>query len=243
MTNVDKQPLLLVPGVLCDRLLWAAQIEALSPYADISVPDHTRHNSMSGIAKDILAQAPPRFSIAGLSMGGFIIFELWRQAPDRIQRIALLNTNARPADPEFELPICEQLLEQARAEGVTAVAETLIPHFLSPPCQDNEAMRQIVFAMAEATGVENMRNQMQACMKRPNSCPDLPRVSAPTLIISGLDDPLTPPEQHEEMAELLPNASFEIIDDCGHLSTLEQPDAVNALLQDWLRATGATPTD
>ena len=235
MTNLDKQPLLLVPGVLCDRLLWSAQIEALSPYADISVPDHTRHNSMSGIAKDILAHAPPRFSIAGLSMGGFIIFELWRQAPDRIQRIALLNTNARPADPEFELPICEQLLEQARTEGVAAVAETLIPHFLSPPCQDNEAMRQIVFAMAEATGVENMRNQMQACMKRPNSCPDLPGLSAPALIISGLDDLLTPPEQHEEMAELLPNASFEIIDDCGHLSTLEQPDAVNALLQDWLR--------
>ena len=235
MTNLDKQPLLLVPGVLCDRLLWSAQIEALSPYADISVPDHTRHNSMSGIAKDILAHAPPRFSIAGLSMGGFIIFELWRQAPDRIQRIALLNTNARPADPEFELPICEQLLEQARTEGVAAVAETLIPHFLSPPCQDNEAMRQIVFAMAEVTGVENMRNQMQACMKRPNSCPDLPGLSAPALIISGLDDPLTPPEQHEEMAELLPNASFEIIDDCGHLSTIEQPDAVNALLQDWLR--------
>lgn len=235
MTSVDKQHLLLVPGVLCDRLLWSAQIEALAPYADISVPDHTRHNSISGIAEDILANAPPRFSIAGLSMGGFIAFELWRQAPDRIQRIALLNTNARPADPGFEIPICEQLMEQARAEGVAAVAETLIPHFLSPPCQDNEAMRQIVFAMAEATGVENMRNQMQACLKRPNSCPDLPRVSAPTLIISGLEDLLTPPEQHEEMADLLPNASFEIIDDCGHLSTIEQPDAVNALLQDWIR--------
>lgn len=235
MTSADKQHLLLVPGTLCDRLLWSAQIEALSPYADISVPDHTRHNSMSGIAKDILAQAPPRFSVAGLSMGGFIIFELWRQAPDRIQRIALLNTNARPADPGFELAICEQLMEQARAEGVAAVAETLIPHFLSPPCQNNEAMRQIVFAMAEATGVENMHNQMQACMKRPDSRPDLPRVSAPTLIISGLEDLLTPPEQHEEMADLLPNASFEIIDDCGHLSTIEQPNAVNALLQDWIR--------
>lgn len=235
MTSVDKQPLLLAPGTLCDRLLWSAQIEALSPDADISVPDHTRHNSLSGIAKDILAHAPPRFSIAGLSMGGFIIFELWRQAPERIQRIALLNTNARPADPGFEFSICEQLLEQARTEGVAAVAETLIPHFLSPPRQNDEAMRQIVFAMAEATGVENFHNQMQACLKRPDSRPDLPRVSAPTLIISGLEDPLTPPEQHEEMAELLPNASFEIIDDCGHLSTIEQPDAVNALLQDWLR--------
>lgn len=235
MTNADKQHLLLVPGTLCDRQLWSAQIEALSPDADISVPDHTRHDSLSGIAKDILANAPPRFSVAGLSLGGFIIFELWRQAPDRIQRIALLNTNARPVNPGFELSICEQLLEQARTEGVAAVAETLIPHFLSPPCQDNDAMRQIVFAMAEATGVENFRNQMQACMTRPNSCPDLPRMSAPTLIISGFEDLLTPPDQHEEMADLLPNASFEIIDDCGHLSTIEQPDAVNALLQGWIR--------
>ena len=227
--------LVLVPGLLCTAELFAGQIEALSGSANVTVADHTAAPRLEDIARGILAAAPPRFALAGLSMGGYIAFEILRQAPERVTRLALLDTNARADRPE-QAEQRRGLVTLAREKGVAKAAAHLWPVFVHKDRLADQNLFSLVLRMAEATGVEAFARQQEAIIARPDNRPFLAEVACPTVIIVGAEDALTPVKVAEEMHAGIAGSRLEVIPDCGHLSTLERPEAVTGILSDWLAA-------
>ncbi|MFZ1104176.1 MAG: alpha/beta fold hydrolase [Hyphomicrobiaceae bacterium] len=229
-----KTKLVLVPGLLCTAALWAPQIAALADMADCTVADHTRHDAMAGIASSILATAPERFALAGLSMGGYIAYEIVRQAPERVERLALLDTGYRADTPERTAGR-RDLVANAEREGVRRAQELLMPVLIHPSRFGERPLVESILQMAVDTGVAAFKRQEAALIGRPDNRPLLASIRCPTLVLVGREDLLTPVDQHREIADAIPGARLEIIPDCGHLSTLEQPEAVNRALRAWLR--------
>jgi pimeloyl-ACP methyl ester carboxylesterase len=227
------EPILLVPGLLCTIRLYGEQLPALWGLGPVTVADHTREDSMATIAEQILATAPPRFALAGLSMGGYIAFEIMRQAPERVTRLALLDTSARPDTPE-QTRGRQALVELARAGRLDEVAEHLLPLFVRPDRLDDEALCTTVREMAQATGVEAFIRQEAAIIARPDSRPDLAGIRCPTLVLVGDADVLTPPDCAAEIADGIDGARLVTVADCGHLSPLERPEPVTQALVEWL---------
>jgi pimeloyl-ACP methyl ester carboxylesterase len=230
-----RKKLVLVPGLLCTAALWVPQIAALSDIADCTVADHTRQRTMKGIARSILAAAPRRFALAGLSMGGYIAYEIVRQAPERVERLALLDTGSRADTPE-RTASRRDLLANAGREGVAYAQKLLMPALVHKARLADEALVETVVQMAVDTGLAAFERQEAALIGRPDNCPFLPHIRCPTLVIVGREDALTPPELAREIAKGIPGAKLKIIPNCGHLSTLERPEAVNRAMREWLTA-------
>jgi len=228
-------PILLVPGLLCSARLYAPQIPALWPYGPVTVVDHRRDADMAAIAARILKDAPPRFTLAGLSMGGYIAFAMLRLAPERIARLALLDTSAWPDTPEQTAGRKTQIA-MAQADRFGEIPELSIPRFLHRNRQHDERLTAIVRQMAEETGPDAFVRQQNAIMTRPDSRPLLASIACPTLVLVGDGDEATPPELNQEIAGGISGAKLTVVRECGHLSTLEKPEAVNAALADWLSA-------
>ena len=231
--GVAKTNLVLVPGLLCTRALWGPQIQALGDIAEISVPDHTRYDSMAAIATSILETAPPRFALAGLSMGGYISYEIVRQAPHRVTKLALLDTGSRADAPE-RAAARRELIATAEREGVRKAQQVLMPVLIHKARLGEQPLVQVIEQMAEDVGLEGFKRQQTAIMSRPDSRPFLPSIACPTLVLVGREDALTPVELSQEIAAGIPGARLEIIPDCGHMSSLERPEAVNRALRGWL---------
>ena len=190
---------------------------------------------MAAIAQRILAGAPPRFAVAGLSMGGYIAFEIVRQAPSRVAKLALLDTGPGAEVPERTAqrkPLI-QLAQQGRFAEVT---EDQFPWLVHRRRHSDVTLKAAVRAMNEDTGPEAYIRQQQAIMARPDSRPGLKAIVCPTLVLVGDDDRLTPPELSHEMAKAIPGAHLVVVPDSGHLSTMEQPQAVNVALVEWLKS-------
>jgi pimeloyl-ACP methyl ester carboxylesterase len=228
-----RTKLVLVPGLLCTRALWEPQIAALSSIADCTVADHTRHRTMAGIARSILKTAPDRFALAGLSMGGYVAYEIVRQAPERVERLALLDTGSR-ADAPQRTAARRELVAKAEREGVRRAQELLMPALIHPSRRSDKPLVETILQMAIDTGLAAFKRQEEAIIGRPDSRPLLPSIRCPTLVIVGREDALTPPDLAREIARGIPGAKLAIIADCGHMSTLEQPEAVNRALRVWL---------
>jgi pimeloyl-ACP methyl ester carboxylesterase len=226
-------PLVLVPGLLCSARLYAPQIAALWPHGSMTVADHRRDSEMAAIAARILADAPPRFALAGLSMGGYIAFAMLRQSPDRIAKLALLDTSARP-DTVEQSSGREKFIGMAEAGKLSDIVEALTPRFLHRRHQSDEALKRAVRDMAADTGPEAFVRQQRAIMSRPDSRPLLASIRCPTLVVVGDGDELTPPELAREICTGISGARLVVVPECGHLSTIEKPDAVNAALAEWL---------
>lgn len=229
----ETLPVLLVPGLLCTPRLYIDQIPALWRFGPVVVADHTRDDSMSGIAQRILANAPPRFALIGLSMGGYVSFELLRQAPDRVAKLALLDTTARPDLPE-QTEQRKRQIDMARSGRFAAISDLLYPKFVAASRQNDRALQSIVRTMAEEVGPEAFVRQQTAILKRVDSRPDLALVRCPTLVVVGEHDVLTPSDRAAEIAAAIPSARQVVIADCGHLSALEQPQAVTRALTEFL---------
>ena len=229
----ETLPVLLVPGLLCTPRLYIDQIPALWRFGPVVVADHTRDDSMSGIAQRILANAPPRFALIGLSMGGYVSFELLRQAPDRVAKLALLDTTARPDLPE-QTEQRKRQIDMARSGRFAAISDLLFPKFVAASRQNDRALQSIVRTMAEEVGPEAFVRQQTAILNRVDSRPELALVRCPTLVVVGEHDVLTPPDRAAEIAAAIPSARQVVIADCGHLSALEQPQAVTRALTEFL---------
>jgi pimeloyl-ACP methyl ester carboxylesterase len=227
-------PTVLAPGLLCSARLYAPQIPALWRLGPVQVADHTRADSMQAIAASILANAPLQFNLVGLSMGGYIAFEILRQAPERVLKLALLDTSARPDVPE-QTERRHDLIALAREGNLAEVNDRLWPMLVHSSRQGNKALRIVVDTMAKETGPEAFIRQQTAIMGRPDSRPDLPGIKSPTLILVGDEDQLTPHTLAQEMADAIPGARLEVLVNCGHVSTLEQPDPVTRALVEFLR--------
>ncbi len=227
------ETLVLIPGLACTSRLYEPQIAALSPGRSIIVADHTRDDSIRGIAARLLQDAPERFSLAGLSMGGYIALEVMRQAPQRVERLALLDTSARPDSPEASRDR-ERLIALAEAGRFEDIHSKLWPRLVHPAHQADEALQDLVIGMMQETGADAYIRQQRAIMTRADSRPLLPGLEIPTLVLVGEGDAITPPDIAREMAEMVEWASLVIIPESGHLSTLEQPERVTQALRLWL---------
>ena len=233
----EHEPLVLIPGLLCDERLFAAQRGVLEAAGvATSVADVTRDESVADMARSVLTEAPAgRFALAGLSLGGYVALEVVRQAPDRVGRLALLDTQAR-ADTEEAKARRRGLMELAERGEFRGVTSRLLPLLIHADRLGDAALTGIIQAMAEAVGREAFLHQQQAIMGRPDSRPSLAAVGVPTLVLAGREDAITPPELQQEMAAAVPQAALVLLPRCGHLSTLERPDAVTRQLLAWLDA-------
>lgn len=226
-------PLLLVPGLLCSARLYAPQIAALWPFGPVTVADHRRDDKVAAIAARILADSPPRFALAGLSLGGYIAFAMLRQAPERIAKLALLDTSARP-DTAEQSARRENFIAMAEAGELTEVVDTLTRVYLHRNRHNDDALKRVVQDMAADTGVEAFVRQQKAIMSRMDSRLLLATIRCPTLVLVGDGDELTPPDLSKEICTGISGARLVVVPDCGHLSTIEKPNAVNAALAEWL---------
>jgi pimeloyl-ACP methyl ester carboxylesterase len=229
----DRSPLLLLPGLLCDAALWQNQINALKTIADCIVPDTTRHDSIAAIARDVLEAAPPQFALAGLSMGGYVAFEIMRQAPQRVTKLAIFDSSARADTPEQQ-ERRRLLLAMSRAGQFKGVTPRLLPLLVHPERLQDTALTNVIMEMAERVGRDAFHNQQTAILNRADSRTLLKDIRCPALVAGGRQDAITPPELLEEIAAGIAASRLEIIENCGHLSALERPEAVNSLLRQWL---------
>jgi len=227
-----QTPLILLPGLLCDAALWQYQMTALAEFAEPGVADLTAAASIAEMASAVLAAAPPRFALAGLSMGGYVALEILRRAPHRVSRLALLDTSAR-ADTEEQQQRRRGLIELARLGRFKGVTPRLLPLLLHPD-HLRPPFDAIVTGMAERAGQAAFIRQETAILTRIDSRPSLGRIGVPTLVLCGDADVLTPPSIAMEIAAGIAGARLVVIEGSGHLAPLERPEAVNRAMIDWL---------
>ena len=230
----ESLPAVLIPGLLDSARLYAAQIPELWRCGPVMIANHTCDDSMAAIARRILASAPPRFALAGLSMGGYISFEILRQAPARVAKLALLDTSARADTPEATAMRRTQMA-LASDGRLGEVVEVQFERMVHPLRRNDPQLREINRLMAEETGPEAFIRQQTAIIGRPDSRPALAAISCPTLVLVGEQDELTPPDRAVEMAHGIRGARLVTVPECGHLSTLERPREVTRAVLDWLR--------
>lgn len=231
-----KIPLLLLPGLLCDAGLWRAQASGLADVAAVTIADLTHDDTMTGMARGALAQAPAGpFALAGLSMGGYCALEIMRQAGSRVERLALLDTSARGEKPE-QSSRRRGLIELAEKGEFKGVTPRLLPLFLHPDRLKDAVLVAEVTAMAARVGKDAFIRQQKAIMSRVDSLATLPNIRCPTLVLCGRQDALTPLSLSEEIAAGIPGARLDVVENCGHLSTMERPEAVTAEMIQWLTA-------
>jgi len=228
-----KIPLLFFPGLLCDEALWRHQIKSLETMAECRVADLTGHDRIDALARATLATAPQQFALVGLSMGGYVAFEIMRQAPERVLKLCLLDTSARTDTPE-QSERRRLLMDMSRAGQFQEVTPRLLPLLIHADRLHDTELATTVMAMAERVGAAAFYRQQTAIIHRIDSRPYLKNIRCPTQAIVGRQDALTPLEIMREIADGIGGARFDIIENCGHLSPLERPEAVTALMKQWL---------
>ena len=228
------EPVVLVPGLLASPRYFAAQLPVLWPFGAVSVANHTGHDSMAALARDILATAPPRFALLGHSMGGYIAFEILRQAGDRVTRLALLDTSARADTPE-QTENRRRQIAIAQAGRFAELPDLQYPNYVHPSRHSDAGLRALIRAMAEDNGAEAFVRQQTAIIGRIDSRPTLATISCPTLVLVGDADQPTPPARAQEIAAGIAGSKLVVVPQSGHMTPLERPAEVVAALRDWMR--------
>lgn len=234
MISKSKRPaLVMLSGHLCSEKLWENQIKAFSEYFECTPYVFRKGDSIEDFATQVLDTAPPEFSLVGLSMGGYVAFEIMRRAPLRVQRLALLDTAAEADTPERT---AQRYIDMKMAEdvGLEEFAKTLPGRWMHPSQACQESFSKAILEMVLSVGHVAQKQQQRALMHRIDSFATLPTIKCPTLILCGRQDMATPLAMHEDMAKFIPDSRLVVIEECGHLSTMEKPEAVNAALQNWL---------
>ena len=229
-----KETILFVPGLLCTDIMWRPQIAAFSADHPTLVAETRLDSSMGDMARRILADAPETFALAGLSMGGYIVFEIMRQAPERVSRVALLDTRAT-CDTTTETARRQDLLKLVGSGRFMGVTDRLLPLLVHPDRLSETELTDDIKQMAHDVGEDGFRRQTQAIMDRVDSRATCMEIDVPTLVLCGRQDRVTPLAGHTEMADLVPDSDLVILEECGHMATMEKPDETNAALAKWLR--------
>lgn len=230
--------LVLLPGLLCDHATWEPQFAGLAGLAECRIVDYGAAASIGAMAAAAMAGAPPRFAVAGHSMGGRVALELVRRVPERIERLALLDTGyqARPAGAAGEAEASQRadLLALARSAGMRAMGRQWSRQMVHPDRLADTALMTAILDMIERKTPDIFAAQIQALLGRPDATALLPAITCPTLLLCGRDDAWSPFARHAEMAALMPGCRLVGVDDCGHMATMERPDAVTDAMRDWL---------
>ena len=228
------EPLVFLPGMMCDTRLFGPQIAALSPDFSVMVSPVTRGERIEEIASGLLDELPQRFALAGLSMGGIVAMEILRRAPDRITRLALMDTNPLAETPQVAAAREPQIVKVRTGQMLDVMREEMKPHYLAPGPYRNEIM-DLVMDMADALGPEVFIRQSRALQRRRDQQGTLRKCKVPTLILCGAHDALCPVKRHTFMAELIHGAELRVLEHAGHLPTLEMPDETTQALRDWMK--------
>lgn len=232
------ESLLLLPGMMCDARMWQGQIDCLD--IPVIVPLHVDFDNFADTATRILEEAPAKFAVAGLSMGGILAFEIWRQAPHRVTHMALIDTNPFADTPERQSLRLDQI-EQVLDGGLRALAVTsLKPMYLAKSNRNDDVLLDIILDMAMDLGPEVFRLQSLALKNRVDSANTLPEIDCPAVVVCGAEDRLCPVAFHEYMATLICDSKLVVIDDCGHLASMEKPEIVTRELRALLARTPQT---
>lgn len=214
-------------------MVWAPQIAAFEREREIVVPDFRGYDSFDAMAEATLAQAPPRFAVAGHSMGGRVALEMVRRAPERVERLALLSTGVHPVRPEEVAPR-QELVTIAEQQGMHALVRRWLPGMLHPRHADDPRLVETIETMWCQATPEIFVRQIHAALTRRDLRPLLPTIACPTLVMCGDQDNWSPPARHEAIAAAIPGSTLTIIPECGHMVTLEAPAQVNAEFRRWL---------
>src|SRR3954467_14114643 len=230
----NSMPIMLVPGLASSARIYAPVIAALWRFGPVTVANHIRDDNMAVIARRILAEAPPRFALAGHSMGGYIAFEIMRQARERVAKLALINTQARPDTPEISERRRAQIA-RAKAGEFHAILDELFPLFVHPSRRDNADLRKLIHDMGDDLGADAFVRQQTAVIGRADSRPTLAVISCPTLVLTSDEDNTIPNKLSVEMANGIRGAKLTITANCGHLAQGQHPQATADALAEWLR--------
>jgi len=229
---MTRDTLVLLPGMLCDQELWQGQIAALADLADCQIAEMTG-TTIDAMAEDVLSRAPSRFALAGHSMGGYVALAVVRMAPQRVSRLLLANTSARP-DTEAQSTRRRDLIGRAGKGGFDAILHGLLPVLVHADSASNAAFQSRVEAMLRRTGVEAFVRHQAATAARIDSRPSLAAIDVPVQVLAGDPDPIVPPQHSAELAAAISHARFDVIEGSGHLTPIEQPERVSALMRSWL---------
>lgn len=229
--------LVLVPGLVCDATVWDHARKALAARGEVRIANHGTLDSLSAMADKILREAPPRFALAGHSMGGRVVLEVWRRAPERVTALALLDTGvtalAAGEAGEREAAGRYELLEIARNQGMAAMATRWVQGMVWKPRLDDAALVTQVVDMMARSSAEVFAAQIRALLGRPDASGLLPTIRCPTLVLCGQEDSWAPPARHTDMAARIAGSTLVLVPQCGHMCTLERPEAVTQALLDW----------
>ena len=230
---MNDTPILFVPGLACTREVFAPQVAALSKDHRCVVADHAEGTTIAEIAATILAAAPPTFALVGFSLGGYIAFEMIRQAPERVTKLALLDTQATPESDEARARRL-QLVAMVEAGRFAEAEQAQWPNVVHPSRYGDTVLRETKLRMALDAGQARWLRHVAAIMARADSRPTLAAIAVPTLVLVGAEDALTTPERAREMVAGIARAHLVIVPACGHMAPLERPEAVNAALSAWM---------
>ena len=231
--------LVLIPGLMCDQRIWAAQCDALSQWGiEFRIVEHGALDSLADMAGRVLALEPGPLAVVGHSMGGRVALEIARLAGARLRGMALLDTGFRPVAPgeagRREVEGRMRLLEQANTEGVRAMAASWVQGMVHPDRLHDRALIDTILDMFERRSVVQFAAQIKALIERPDASAVLPTIRCPTLLLCGEQDQWSNPAQHLEMTQRIPGSHYTCVPHCGHMTPLEQPAALNAALRSWL---------
>ena len=233
-----RRPLVLIPGLTCDAEVWQEQVAALGSSCHIQVTEHGLADTLGAMAERLLADAPPRFALAGHSMGGRVALEVVARAPERVERLALLDTGfeglAAGEAGERERLNRHRLVDIARRQGMSAMAREWAWGMVHPEHRDDEALMERIHRMVARTPLAQFEAQIHALLRRPDRAGLLPAIRVPTLVLCGHEDSWSPLERHEDMAARIPASVLVDVPHCGHMCTMEQPEIISAALQAWL---------
>ena len=230
---MSRPVLYLLPGLLCDETVFAPQAEALSDVCEVRIPEFRGLDSLAGMAQRVLDDAPARFSVAGFSMGGRVAFQLAAMALGRFERFCAFDTGAGPLAPG-ELEKRQAVIDLAWREGMEALAAAWLPPMLHEKRRKDPAFVEPLTAMILRSTPEQHEKQIRALINRPDARPVLSTIKCPTLIACGRQDGFSPPDQHEAIAAAIPGARLVVVEESGHFLPLEQPDAFNKALREWI---------
>ncbi len=230
-----RQHLILIPGSLCDERVWQHQVAGLSGLADIGVPALHGHASLTAMAEAIVRDAPARFALCGFAMGGRVALEVMRVAPERVTKLALIAASVHPVAPG-EAERRQPQITMAHEQGMAALARWWNPKIAHPSRHDDSDFMGLLEAMACGFPPDDYEQEVGALLNRPDPRDLLGGIGVPALVLAGVDDPLSTPERNREIAAAIPGATLILLPGTAHFPMLEQPDAVNAALVDWLKA-------
>ena len=229
------EPLLLIPGMMCDARVYSPQIAEFSIERAVHIASLAKCETIGDMAQSVLDSAPEHFALAGLSMGGMVAMEVLRRAPQRVTRVALMDTNSQSETPAIAASREPQIVGVLAGRLAEVMTDVMRPDYLAESPKRAEIL-SLVQDMALAIGEGDFVRQSRALQRRPDQQKTLRKIRMPTLVLCGAQDTLTLPRRHQFMSELIPYATLRIIDDAGHVPTLEAPEATNAALREWLEA-------